>query len=332
MSIDYFRTIAFSKGDRLEQRYLKDVGEERSAMDIINDMFNMVASSRMDVSWLCDMYINREFSLKRGENYKRDRDKLKDTLTVFFKLRQSRRLKISSLFKLASIKELNDAVKPFYNKNEEMEFDYFVVSQNNRYKLYEVTSSEGYNTLTGTSIGFSIVHTPFNDRVFVLEDTKYSKMYGINCLELKMVALHGKKDVESSFKFLITNVISPSEIEKLIPDDLLGSDNMFYQLLKYRYARISFNANNLARIEKLLNNIERVYGRITSKHLYDVIFRTDVFFQGYQFFGALFYYLKQHNIPYDWKLLEPLVSMSRNTMSELQYKTLEDTYGNISST
>lgn len=328
MSESYFQTIAFTKGKDLEQRYLRDVGRESSAIDIINSIFKEVASSRMDVSWLCDRYISNEFTLKDGQNFKNDRDRIRDSLFVFYKMRQTRKLKISSLFKLASIKELKDAIKPFYNKNEEMSFDHHDIARTARYILHEVFSINGYQDLTGTTVGYAVINTQYNKRAFVLEDLKRGKMYGLNCLELKAVTVDGKRENESSFKFILTNVISPSELEQLMPDNILGSENMFYQLLKYRYSSFSFQKNNLIRIEKFLQNIKSVYGHITSQNLYDSILRTDVFLKGYDFFGSLLYYMKENNITYEWNRLKPLMI----SIPDHQLKILEDNYGNLSAT
>lgn len=328
MSESYFQTIAFTKGDNLERRYIKDVGTELSAIDIINRIFNEVASSRMDVSWLCDRYISNEFTLKDGDNFKKDRARIRETLYVFYKMRQKRKLKISSLFKLSSIKELKDAIKPYYNRNEEMDFDHQELVRTQRYVLHEIFSENGYQDLTGTTVGYAVIKTKYNQRAFVLEDLKRGKMYGLNCLELKATTIDGKRENESSFKFIITNVIAPSDLEQMVPNDILGADNMFYQLLKYRYSNFSFQKNNLMRIEKFLTNIERVYGQVNSDNLYDSILRTDVFLKGYDFFGSLLYYMKAHSMKYDWNRLKPLMI----SIPEHQLQKLEDTYGNISAT
>lgn len=328
MSEAYFQTIVFSKGERLEERFLKDVGQELPAYDIITLIFDKVASSRMDVSWLCDMYINGEFSLKQGEPFNRVRNRLRDYLSIFFKLRLQRRIKISSLFKLSTVKELREIVTPLHNKNEEMQFDYFEVSSDNRFILYEVTSKNGYEELTSTTLGYAVIVTPYNKRAFVLKDKRTDKMYGINCTELKVTTITNQRNAEASFKFLLTNVITPAELEKLIPDDLLGVDNMFYQLVKYRYSNFSFSRNNLERIKNFLENVKKIYGSLDSKHLYDSILRTDVYLKGYDFFGSLFHYMKDNGLDFDFERLKPLMI----SIPEHQQKILEDNYGNLSAT
>ncbi len=328
MSEAYFQTIVFTKGNELEQRYVKDVGQELPAIDIINRVFNEVASSRMDVTWVCDRYISKEFSFKDDDSYSDDREHIRDSLFILQKMRQSRKVKISSIFNLSSIKDLKDAIKPYYNKNEEIPFGYQEIARTSQYVLYEIFSEDGYRDVTGTAIGYAVIKTPYNKRAFVLEDLKRGKKYGLNCAELKATTINNSHESRSSFKFIIKDVIPPTELEKLVPSAVLDLNNMFYQLLKHRSSRFTFQKDDYIRIEKFLNNIERVYGDINSSTLYSSIMRTDVFLRGYDFFESLLHYMTEHDIDFDWNMLKKMMI----TMSTKQIQELENKYGNISPT